>query len=69
MPGELVTIATLNTRGIPLTGSQREVTVESAALVFAEKEPPGYVSDHIGWRAGLSLTSGTPGRYGASSGA
>jgi sphingomyelin phosphodiesterase 2 len=43
------------------------VTVESAALVFAEQESLGYVSDHIGLRARLSLTSGTPGRYGASS--
>jgi hypothetical protein len=33
-----------------------EVTVESAALVFAEKEPLGYVSDHIGLRARLSLS-------------
>ena len=33
-----------------------EVTVESTALVFAEKEPLGYVSDHIGLRARLSLT-------------
>ena len=33
-----------------------EVTAESAALVFAEKEPLGYVSDHIGLRARLSLT-------------
>ena len=34
-----------------------EVTTESAALVFAEKkEPLGYVSDHIGLRARLSLT-------------
>jgi hypothetical protein len=33
-----------------------EVKVESAALVFAEKEPLGYVSDHIGLRARLSLT-------------
>ena len=33
-----------------------EVTVEGAALVFAEKEPLGYVSDHIGLRARLSLT-------------
>src|SRR6266568_2273902 len=33
-----------------------EVTVESAALVFAGKEPPGYASDHIGLRARLSLT-------------
>jgi len=32
------------------------VTVESTALLFAEKEPPGYVSDHIGLRARLSLT-------------
>jgi hypothetical protein len=33
-----------------------EVTAESAWLVFAEKEPPlGYVSDHIGLRARLSL--------------
>ena len=32
-----------------------EVTVESTALVFAEKEPLGYVSDHIGLRARLSL--------------
>jgi hypothetical protein len=34
-----------------------EVTAESAALVFAEKEPLGYVSDHIGLRARLSLTA------------
>ena len=41
----------------------REVTAESAALVFAEKkEPLGYVSDHIGLRARLSLTASTPGR-------
>jgi endonuclease/exonuclease/phosphatase family metal-dependent hydrolase len=33
-----------------------EVTAESTGLVFAEKEPPGYVSDHIGLRARLSLT-------------
>jgi endonuclease/exonuclease/phosphatase family metal-dependent hydrolase len=33
-----------------------EVTVESAALVFAEKEPLGYVSDHIGLSARLSWT-------------
>ena len=40
-----------------------EVTVESAALVFAEKkESLGYVSDHIGLRARLSLTVSTPGR-------
>jgi sphingomyelin phosphodiesterase 2 len=39
-----------------------EVTVESAALVFAEKEPLGYVSDHIGLRARLSLSASTPGR-------
>jgi hypothetical protein len=89
--GELLTVASLNTRGIPLTGSQLaeryaaigagfdagdadvvccqevftyagEVTVESAALVFAEKEPLGYVSDHIGLRVRLSLTASTPGR-------
>jgi len=41
------------------------VTVESAALVFAEKESLGYVSDHIGLRARLCLASGTPGRHGA----
>ena len=37
-----------------------EVTAESAALVFAEKERLGYVSDHIGLRARLSrhLTPG-----------
>ena len=41
----------------------REVTAESAALAFAEKkEPLGYVSDHIGLRARLSLTASTPGR-------
>jgi sphingomyelin phosphodiesterase 2 len=34
------------------------VTVESTALVFAEKEPLGYVSDHIGLRARLSLSPG-----------
>jgi endonuclease/exonuclease/phosphatase family metal-dependent hydrolase len=39
-----------------------EVTAESAAPVFAEKEPLGYVSDHIGLRARLSLTASTPGR-------
>jgi endonuclease/exonuclease/phosphatase family metal-dependent hydrolase len=33
-----------------------EVKVEAAALVFAEKEPLGYVSDHIGLRARLFLT-------------
>src|SRR5258708_1966643 len=33
-----------------------EVTVESTALVFAGKEPLGYVSDHIGLRGRLSLT-------------
>jgi endonuclease/exonuclease/phosphatase family metal-dependent hydrolase len=33
-----------------------EVTAESTGLVFAEKEPLGYVSDHIGLRARLSLT-------------
>ena len=33
-----------------------EVKVETAALVFAEKEPLGYVSDHIGLRARLFLT-------------
>jgi endonuclease/exonuclease/phosphatase family protein len=38
-----------------------EVKAESAALVFAEKEPLGYVSDHIGLRARLSLTA-TAGR-------
>jgi len=39
------------------------ITVESAGLVFAEKkEPLGYVSDHIGLRARLSLTASTPGR-------
>jgi endonuclease/exonuclease/phosphatase family metal-dependent hydrolase len=39
-----------------------EVTAESAELVFAEKQPLGYVSDHIGLRARLSLTASTPGR-------
>ncbi|HEY3653255.1 MAG TPA: hypothetical protein VGL33_35185 [Streptosporangiaceae bacterium] len=35
-----------------------EVKAESAALVFAEKEPLGYASDHhIGLRARLSLTA------------
>jgi endonuclease/exonuclease/phosphatase family metal-dependent hydrolase len=126
VPGELLTIASLNTRGIPLTGSYLaeryavivvcgdfnvsresslfgeftagtgladafggacpatfraeylpadatphcidfiltagEVKAESAELVFAEKEPLGYVSDHIGLRVRLSLTPGTPGR-------
>jgi hypothetical protein len=33
-----------------------EVTVESTAPVFAEKEPLGYVSDHIGLRARHFLT-------------
>jgi hypothetical protein len=33
-----------------------EVTAEGAALVFAEKEALGYVSDHIGLRAQLSLS-------------
>ena len=36
-----------------LTGA--EVQVESAALIFAEKEPIGYVSDHVGLRAQVSL--------------
>jgi len=35
------------------------VTADSAALVFAGKEPLGYVSDHIGLRARLSLMPGT----------
>jgi sphingomyelin phosphodiesterase 2 len=40
-----------------------EATVESTGLVFVEKkEPLGYVSDHIGLRARLSLTPSTPGR-------
>jgi endonuclease/exonuclease/phosphatase family metal-dependent hydrolase len=33
-----------------------EVKAESTALVFAEEEPVGYVSDHIGLCARLSLT-------------
>jgi endonuclease/exonuclease/phosphatase family metal-dependent hydrolase len=33
-----------------------EVTAESTGLVVAEKEPLGYVSDHIGLRARLCLT-------------
>jgi hypothetical protein len=33
-----------------------EVKAESATLVFAGKEPLGYVSDHIGLRARLTLT-------------
>jgi sphingomyelin phosphodiesterase 2 len=33
-----------------------EVTAGSTALVFAEKKPLGYVSDHVGLRARLSLT-------------
>jgi endonuclease/exonuclease/phosphatase family metal-dependent hydrolase len=45
-----------------------EVTAESAALVFAEKEPLGYVSDHIGLRARLSLTASTPGPGGSPQG-
>jgi endonuclease/exonuclease/phosphatase family metal-dependent hydrolase len=32
-----------------------EVTADDAALVFAAKEPLGYVSDHLGLRARLSL--------------
>lgn len=35
-----------------------EVKAESTALAFAEKEPLGYVSDHVGLRARLSLTTG-----------
>ena len=39
-----------------------EVTAESTALVFAEKkEPLGYVSDHIGLLARLSLMPGAIG--------
>jgi endonuclease/exonuclease/phosphatase family metal-dependent hydrolase len=34
-----------------------EVKVDSATLVFAEKEPLGYVSDHIGLRVRLALTA------------
>jgi sphingomyelin phosphodiesterase 2 len=33
-----------------------EVKADGTALVFAEEEPLGYVSDHIGLRARLSLT-------------
>ena len=45
-----------------------EVKAESTGLVFAEKEPLGYVSDHTGLLARLSLTPDTiGGRYGASS--
>jgi len=40
------------------------VTAESAALVFAGKELPGYVSDHIGLRARLSLSPDLPHRHG-----
>jgi hypothetical protein len=47
--GELLTIASLNTRGIPLTGSQ-----------LAERYAD--VSDHIGLPARLSLTASIPGR-------
>ena len=36
-----------------------EVKAESTTLVFAEKEPLGYVSDHIGLRARLSLIPAT----------
>jgi hypothetical protein len=36
-----------------------EVTVESTGLVFAQKEPLGYVSDHIGLRARVSLSAST----------
>ena len=36
------------------------IKVESAALVFAGKESLGYVSDHIGLRARLSLTPTGP---------
>ena len=74
VPGELVTIATLNTRGIPLTGSRLagryavigagfeagDADVVCCQEVFAEKkEPPGNVSDHIGLLARLSLTAST----------
>jgi hypothetical protein len=39
-----------------------EVTAESTGLVFTEKkEPLGYVSDHIGLFARLSLMPGTTG--------
>lgn len=38
-----------------------DVEAEDAALVFAAKEPLGYVSDHIGLRAQLSLSpTGSP---------
>jgi hypothetical protein len=47
---------------IDLILTAREVTAESAALVFAEKQSLGCVSDHIGLRARLSLTASTPGR-------
>ena len=33
-----------------------EIKVETAALVFAEKEPLGYVSDHVGLCTRLFLT-------------
>ena len=37
------------------------VTADSAALMFAEKQPLGYVSDHIGLRARLALMPGPTG--------
>ena len=38
-----------------LEAPEKEIEA-TAALVFAQKEPLGYVSDHIGLRARLSLT-------------
>jgi len=38
-----------------MTVTAGEVKAESAALVFAAKETLGYLSDHIGLRARLSL--------------
>jgi hypothetical protein len=42
--------------GVDFILTAGQVKVESATLAFAEKEPLGYVSDHIGLRARLSLT-------------
>ena len=61
--GELLTVASLNTRGIPLTGSRlaERYAVIGAGLDAGDVDvacfQEVFVSDHIGLRARLFLTS------------
>ena len=63
MSGELLTVASLNTRGIPLTGSRlaERYAVIGAGLDAGDVDvacfQEVFVSDHIGLRARLFLTS------------